>query len=122
MQKQISLFIGRFKSLKRWKKIFIAILLLVAIIVGRILIAQFGYTEIGYKPVETDEEFRMALSVSPFTATNFKNGYTYEYEDRQITNIEELEQLYIDKIQMQTCIPLIRPWNYVGLQQNLIFQ
>ena len=97
MQKQISLFIGRFKSLKRWKKIFIAILLLVAIIVGRILIAQFGYTEIGYKPVETDEEFRMALSVSPFTATNFKNGYTYEYEDRQITNIEELEQLYIDK-------------------------
>ena len=75
----------------------IIVAVIIALVAVRILSAQFLYTEIGYKPVETDEQFRTALSVSPFTETNFQNGYTYEYEGKQINNIEELEQLYIDK-------------------------
>lgn len=55
------------------------------------------YTEMGYSPVETQQEFRNALSVSPFTATAFNNGYTYEYEGKQIGSIEDLEKLYIEK-------------------------
>lgn len=97
MKQVIRGFVGRMNELKRVQKILLVVALLVAIIVARICTAQFVYTELGYKSVETKEEFRNALSVSPFTATNFANGYTYEYEGRQIKNIEELEQLYIDK-------------------------
>ncbi len=75
----------------------IAVLAIACLILFRILAAQFFYTEIGYRPVETEEEFRMALSVSPFTATNFENGYTYEYEGKQIETMEDLEKLYMEK-------------------------
>lgn len=71
--------------------------MVLGLIVLRILAAQFLYTEVGYKPVQTDEKFRMALSVSPFTATNFENGYTYEYDGKQIETMEDLEKLYIKK-------------------------
>ena len=79
------------------KRALIAVAIVIGLIVIRILGAQFFYTELGYKPAETDEAFRNALSVSPFTATAFDNGYTYEYDGKQISNIEELEKLYIDK-------------------------
>ena len=97
MKQALLSFIGGIKEWKTSRKVFTAIIALIAIIAVKVLSAQFLYTEIGYKPAHTDEEFRYALSVSPFTATGFEKGYTYEYEDRQITNIEELEQLYIDK-------------------------
>lgn len=57
---------------------------------------QFFYSELGYSPVKNDEKFRMALSVSPFTKTAFENGYSYEFNDKIITNIEELEKMYIE--------------------------
>ncbi|ORX85598.1 glycoside hydrolase [Anaeromyces robustus] len=39
----------------------------------------------------------MALSVSPFTNKSISEGYTYEYNEKQITTVEELEKLYIEK-------------------------
>ena len=63
----------------------------------RILIAQFYYSDAGFNAVKTNENFRLALSLSPFSAKNFKEGYTYEYNGYQITNSEDLEKLYIQK-------------------------
>ena len=97
MKQIIRGFIGRINGLKRFQKVLIAVGLIVLVIVGKVCSAQFIYSELGYKPAETTQEYRNALSVSPFTATAFNNGYNYEYDDKQITNIEELEQLYIDK-------------------------
>lgn len=97
MKQAVSSFIGRIKEWRKFTKALVVIGILLVIILARVCVAQFYYSEIGYVPVETDEEFRMALSVSPFTARGFEDGYTYEYEGKQITNIEELEQLYIDK-------------------------
>lgn len=70
MKQAISSFIGGIKGWKRSKKVFTAIIALIAIIAVKVLSAQFLYTEIGYKPVETDEEFRMAL----FNFDNNKHG------------------------------------------------
>ena len=70
--------------MKTYKKILIAVAIIVGIIVVKILTAQFFYTEMGYSPVATEQEYRNALSVSPFTATAFQNGYIYEYEGKQI--------------------------------------
>ena len=67
------------------------------IILGiRILIAQF-YSDVGFNIVETDEKFRYALSLSPFTSKSINEGYTYEYKGEQINTMKELEQLYIEK-------------------------
>ena len=85
------------KKLRTVHKVIIAISLVIACLIIKILGAQFFYSEVGYKPVNNGDDFRMALSVSPFTARAFDEGYTYEYEGKQITSIEELEQLYIDK-------------------------
>ena len=63
----------------------------------RILIAQFYYSDAGFNVVKINENFRLALSLSPFSAKNFKEGYTYEYNGNQITNSEDLEKLYIQK-------------------------
>ena len=84
-------------ELSRAQKVWIAIGIVVVMIIIRILGAQFFYSELGYHPVDTDEEYRNALSVSPFTARAFENGYTYEYDGKEITSVEELEQLYLDK-------------------------
>ncbi|MCR5416614.1 MAG: glycosyl hydrolase 53 family protein [Pseudobutyrivibrio sp.] len=97
MKQAISSFIGRISGWKRSKRIVIAILFLIVLIALKVLTAQFFYTEIGYKPVQSDEDFRYALSVSPFTKDGFNEGYTYEYGGKQITSIEELEQLYKEK-------------------------
>ena len=77
---------------------FNVVLLSGIIILGiRILIAQLYYSDLGFKVVKTDEKFRYALSLSPFTSKNFNEGYTYEYNGEQITTMEELEQLYKKK-------------------------
>lgn len=80
----------------RKKQILFVLVTLIAIIGIRILSAQFFYSELGYAPVKNDDKFRMALSVSPFTKTAFENGYSYEFNDKIITNIEELEKMYIE--------------------------
>ena len=68
------------------------------IILGiRILIAQLYYSDLGFNVVETDEKFRYALSLSPFTSKSINEGYTYEYKGKQINTMKELEQLYIEK-------------------------
>ncbi len=68
------------------------------IILGiRILIAQLYYSDVGFNVVETDEKFRYALSLSPFTSKSINEGYTYEYKGDQINTMKELEQLYIEK-------------------------
>ena len=78
------------------KCILALIALLLIIIAFKVCIAQFYYSEKNYKPVVSNEEFRMALSVSPFTQTAFENGYSYEYNGKQINSTKELEQTYID--------------------------
>ena len=88
--------ITHFKELSTSKKVITAIFVILTIIVLRVLAAQFFYSESGYKPAKNDERFRMALSVSPFTATAFNNGYTYEFNGKNISSIEELEQMYIE--------------------------
>ena len=68
------------------------------IILGiRILIAQLYYSDVGFNVVKTEEKFRYALSLSPFTSKSINEGYTYEYNGQQISTMEELEQLYIEK-------------------------
>lgn len=78
------------------KCILALIALLLIIIAFKVCVAQFYYSERNYKPVVSNEEFRMALSVSPFTQTAFENGYSYEYNGKQINSTKELEQTYID--------------------------
>ena len=75
------------------------LILAIAIILGvRILFSQLVYFDTGFSIAKTDEPFRMALSVSPFSSKSIdKENYTYEYKDKQITSVEELEQLYIEK-------------------------
>ena len=118
------------------------------IILGvRLLIAQLYYSDLGFNVVKTDENFRYALSLSPFSEKSIiKEGYTYEYNDKQITTMKELEQLYIErgasemyvrvatkksvtseditdgrKIQMQMFIHSIKLWFYAKLLQISIF-
>ena len=97
MKEKMTCFLDKLKRMRTGPKVGLAILLVVICVALKVLSAQFLYTEIGYTPADNDEDFRMALSVSPFTARSFDEGYTYEYEGRQISSIEELEQLYIDK-------------------------
>ena len=74
------------------------VLLCSLIILGiRILIAQLYYSDLGFNVVKTDEKFRYALSLSPFTSKSINEGYTYEYNGEQITTMKDLEQLYINK-------------------------
>ena len=67
------------------------------ILVIRILIAQFYYSDLGFNIVKTDEQFRLALSLSPFSSKSIKEGYTYEYNNKQINTMKDLENLYIEK-------------------------
>ena len=79
------------------KKIILALIAFVLLfIVIKVCIAQFFYSERGYKPVVNDEPFRMALSVSPFTQTAFEKGYSYEYNGKKIISTKALEQLYME--------------------------
>ena len=88
--------IEKYKKLSVIKRVLVVVAMILVLIVLKGISAQFLYTEIGYAPAETDESFRMALSVSPFTDRAFKNGYTYELNGEQISNIEELEKMYMD--------------------------
>jgi len=77
----------------------IILLIIIIIILIKVLFAQFYYSESGYVPVETDENFRMALSVSPFTAKSINEGYTYEFNSTisEIKTVQDLEKLYLER-------------------------
>ena len=51
---------------------------------------------LGFNIVKTEEQFRLALFLSPFSS-KIKEGYTYEYNNKQINNIKDLEKVYIKK-------------------------
>ncbi|WP_312187574.1 glycosyl hydrolase 53 family protein [Enterococcus sp.] len=69
----------------------------VAIIVGGYLFNQFVFIKPWhYQPAQTRDKFRVALSVSPFSATEFEEGYTYQIGDQTITTQEALQQAFID--------------------------
>ena len=76
----------KMKKISKVKIALITLTAIVALVVVKVLTAQFLYTEMGYSPVETQQEFRNALSVSPFTATAFNNGYTYEWHSQDRTS------------------------------------
>ena len=67
------------------------------ILIISVLISQFYFSDLGFNIVKTDEQFRLALSLSPFSSKNIKEGYTYEYNNKQINNIKDLERIYIEK-------------------------
>jgi len=46
--------------------------------------------------VMTDEPFRVALSLSPFTLNQFEAGYTFKIGDKTATTPAELQQIYRD--------------------------
>ena len=58
-----------------------------------VLISQFYYSDLGFNIIKTEEQFRLALSLSPFSLKNIKEGYTYEYNNKQINNIKDLEKV-----------------------------
>lgn len=57
-----------------------------------------GYSAIksATNTVMTDEPFRVALSLSPFTLNQFEAGYTFKIGDKTATTPSELQQIYRD--------------------------
>lgn len=57
-----------------------------------------GYTSLksAQQVAATDEPFRVALSLSPFTLKQFEYGYRFKVGDEIATTPEELQQIYID--------------------------
>ena len=45
----------------------------------------------------TDEPFRVALSLSPFSLNQFEQGYTFNVDGKTATTPKELQQIFIDK-------------------------
>jgi hypothetical protein len=82
--------------MKKKTKAIIAIIL-IFVLVGAIFIEkQFIYFDSSKEElVDYDGEFRLALSVSPFSGEAFKNNYTYHANGLSANNREELEKLYM---------------------------
>ena len=82
---------------KSTKKI---ILSLIAVLLAAVLITllwnQFIYTDAGYTPAKTDEPFRVALSLSPFSLPQFEDGYTFRIGDNIASTPQELQKAYMD--------------------------
>lgn len=70
---------------------------LLLIILFCFLFSQFHFNDKKNVYVKSDEPFRTALSISPFTNQAFRDGFTYQYKDRTITSTKELQELYIEK-------------------------
>ena len=56
----------------------------------------FGAIKSATKAIETNEPFRVALSLSPFTLNQFEAGYTFKIGDKTATTPMELQQIYRD--------------------------
>ncbi|WP_025684855.1 glycosyl hydrolase 53 family protein [Paenibacillus maysiensis] len=84
------------RRMKKRTKIILSILIIIAISGGFVLGNQLIYIEDkNYVPAANSENFRLALSVSPFSGSAFNNGYTYSAGELTATNREELEKMYI---------------------------
>ncbi len=85
------------KNMKKRTKIVITLLLVVLIAGGTVLFNLTVYIgDSNYKPALNNENFRIALSVSPFSGEAFEEGYRYIAEDLSAANREELEKMYIE--------------------------
>ncbi|EOR28228.1 glycosyl hydrolase 53 [Clostridium sartagoforme AAU1] len=84
------------RNLNKKTKILLSIAILIVIIGGTVLGNLTIYLEDkNYKPAENNEDFRVALSVSPFSGEAFDKSYNYEAGDLIASNREELEKMYI---------------------------
>ena len=85
------------KDIKIRKSIIIktSIILILCILLA-IILPLFIYIDFSKSKFTYDDDFRYALSVSPFSKTALDKGYTYESSGNNISNIEELEQAYIE--------------------------
>ena len=77
--------------------VILAFTIILIFLAFKVLFSQFVYLDSGHSIPKTNEKFRYALSVSPFTDKSIKENYTYEYNGKQITTVEDLEKLYIEK-------------------------
>lgn len=85
-----------FKKMKTSIKVVIALLFVVFITGGIVFFHLTVYQEDkNYKPAPNDENFRTALSVSPFSGEAFEEGYQYKAGDLSAKNREELEKVYM---------------------------
>lgn len=95
-RKEVRYRMKRFLKLSKKKKLLLAvggILILAGVIFAE---KQLVYLEPSQNDIaEYDGDFRMALSVSPFSGDAFSDNYKYQAGDITATNREELEQLYI---------------------------
>ena len=83
------------KKMKTSIKVVIASLFVVFITGGIVFIHLTVYQEDkNYKPASNDENFRTALSVSPFSGEAFEKGYQYKAGELSAENREELEKVY----------------------------
>jgi len=58
--------------------------------------AGYGAIKSAANSVGTDEPFRVALSLSPFTLNQFEAGYTFKIGDKTASTPAELQQIYRD--------------------------
>ena len=77
------------------KKALSVIAVVLVIVLGIVFWNQFVYIEGNYKPAEdTSKSFRLALSLSPFSLPQFKQGYTFRIGDKTASTPEELQAVY----------------------------
>lgn len=57
----------------------------------------YGAIQSAASVAPTDEPFRVALSLSPFTLNQFEDGYQFNVGDQTATTPAELQQIYIDR-------------------------
>ena len=56
--------------------------------------SQFVYIDTGFTPAVSDEDFRVALSLSPFSLPQFEQGYTFRIGDKTASTPQELQMIY----------------------------
>lgn len=57
----------------------------------------FSMVKSAAKVAPTDESFRVALSLSPFTLNQFDDGYSFKIGNQTATTPKQLQQIYIQK-------------------------
>ena len=55
-----------------------------------------GLRKASSTPVQSNEKFRVALSLSPFSLNQFQDGYRFEVNGQTATTPEELQEIYRD--------------------------
>ena len=82
--------------MKKSTQIVISVIAIVlAFVICSLLWNQFVYIEGNYKPAaDTSENFRTALSLSPFSLPQFENGYSFKVGDKTASTPEELQSIY----------------------------